>query len=94
VHAGLIATLSDHTAGYASYTLIPKNRRILTVEYKINFLALRWASFWSAVPGSSNRAGICWLRSPTSMQSLEKPRPWWQRLCSRWQPSRPRNLRP
>ena len=39
VHAGLIATLSDHTAGYASYTLVPRNRRILTVEYKINFLA-------------------------------------------------------
>jgi len=39
VHAGLIATLADHTAGYASYTLVPKNRRILTVEYKINFLA-------------------------------------------------------
>jgi len=38
-HAGLIATLADHTAGYASYTLVPKNRRILTVEYKINFLA-------------------------------------------------------
>ena len=39
VHAGLLATLSDHTAGYASYTLVPRNRRILTVEYKINFLA-------------------------------------------------------
>jgi len=39
VHAGLIATLADHTAGYASYSLVPPNRRILTVEYKINFLA-------------------------------------------------------
>jgi len=38
VHAGLIATLADHTAGYASFTLVPKNMRILTVEYKINFL--------------------------------------------------------
>jgi len=39
VHAGVIATLADHTAGYASYTLVPEDRRILTVEYKINFLA-------------------------------------------------------
>lgn len=38
VHAGLIATLADHTAGYASYSLVPPDRRILTVEYKINFL--------------------------------------------------------
>jgi len=38
VHAGLIATLADHTAGYASYTLVPRTRRILTIEYKINFL--------------------------------------------------------
>ena len=39
VHAGLIATMADHTAGYASYSLVSRNRRILTVEYKINFLA-------------------------------------------------------
>ena len=39
VHAGLIATMADHTAGYASYSLVPPDRRILTVEYKINFLS-------------------------------------------------------
>jgi uncharacterized protein (TIGR00369 family) len=38
VHAGVIATMADHTAGYASYSLVPADRRILTVEYKINFL--------------------------------------------------------
>ena len=37
-HAGVIATLADHTAGYAAYTVIPEDHRILTVEYKINFL--------------------------------------------------------
>jgi uncharacterized protein (TIGR00369 family) len=37
IHAGLIATMSDHTAGYAAYTLMPDNLRILTVEFKINF---------------------------------------------------------
>jgi len=38
IHAGLIATMSDHTAGYAAYTLVPDNMRILTIEFKINFL--------------------------------------------------------
>ncbi len=38
IHAGLIATMSDHTAGYAAYTLVPENTRILTIEFKINFL--------------------------------------------------------
>jgi uncharacterized protein (TIGR00369 family) len=38
IHAGLIASMSDHTAGYAAYTLVPENIRILTIEFKINFL--------------------------------------------------------
>jgi len=38
IHAGLIATMSDHTAGYAAYTLVPDDIRILTIEFKINFL--------------------------------------------------------
>lgn len=38
VHAGVIATMADHTAGYASFTLVPEDKVILTVEYKINFL--------------------------------------------------------
>jgi uncharacterized protein (TIGR00369 family) len=38
IHAGLIATMSDHTAGYAAYTLVPDNIRILSIEFKINFL--------------------------------------------------------
>ena len=38
IHAGVMSTLADHTAGYASYTLIPEDSRILTIEFKINFL--------------------------------------------------------
>jgi len=38
VHAGVLATMADHTAGYASYSLVPERQRILTVEYKINYL--------------------------------------------------------
>ena len=38
VHAGLISTMADHTAGYAAFTMVPHNHRILTIEFKINFL--------------------------------------------------------
>jgi len=37
VHAGVIATMADHTAGYACYSLVPENRRILSVEFKISY---------------------------------------------------------
>lgn len=37
VHAGVIATLADHTAGYAAYSIVPEDTRILTIEFKINF---------------------------------------------------------
>jgi len=37
-HAGVMATMADHTAGYAAFTLIPEDYRILTIEFKINFL--------------------------------------------------------
>jgi len=37
VHAGVIATLADHTAGYSAYTIVPESMRILTIEFKINY---------------------------------------------------------
>jgi uncharacterized protein (TIGR00369 family) len=39
VHAGVVSTLADHTAGYAAFSLVPRDRRILTVEYKISLVA-------------------------------------------------------
>ena len=38
IHAGVMATLSDHTGGYAAFTTIPEDYRILTIEFKINLL--------------------------------------------------------
>lgn len=38
IHAGVIATLADHTAGAAGTTLISENEEILTIEFKINFI--------------------------------------------------------
>jgi uncharacterized protein (TIGR00369 family) len=37
IHAG--ATIADSAGGYAALTLFPENTAVLTVEYKINFLA-------------------------------------------------------
>ena len=38
IHAGLMATMADHTAGYAAFTVVSEDFRILTIEFKINFL--------------------------------------------------------
>jgi uncharacterized protein (TIGR00369 family) len=55
-HAGVIATMADHTAGYATYSLVPEGQRILTIEYKINFLRPVTGEFlkcraWVVKPG-------------------------------------------
>lgn len=38
VHAGVQATMADHTAGTAAATLLPPAQIVLTVEFKINLL--------------------------------------------------------
>jgi uncharacterized protein (TIGR00369 family) len=38
VHAGVHATIADHTAGVAAATLIRENRMVMSVEFKINLL--------------------------------------------------------
>ena len=38
VHAGVLATMADHTAGYSAYTIVPEDKRILTIEFKINYI--------------------------------------------------------
>ncbi len=38
IHAGVQATMADHTAGGAASTLIAEDEFVLTVEFKVNFL--------------------------------------------------------
>lgn len=38
VHAGVHATIADHSAGVAAATLLRENRMVLSVEFKINLL--------------------------------------------------------
>lgn len=39
LHAGIVTTICDSACGYAAYTLMPDGARVLSVEFKINFLA-------------------------------------------------------
>jgi uncharacterized protein (TIGR00369 family) len=39
VHGAVIAAIVDTACGYASYTLMPADVDVLTVEFKINFMA-------------------------------------------------------
>jgi uncharacterized protein (TIGR00369 family) len=45
-HAGALTTIADSAAGYAAFTLMPADARVLTVEFKVNLLA----------PGAGERA--------------------------------------
>jgi uncharacterized protein (TIGR00369 family) len=38
-HAGVIATLADNASGYAAFSLMAPGASVLTVEFKMNFLA-------------------------------------------------------
>jgi uncharacterized protein (TIGR00369 family) len=39
VHGGAVAAIADSAAGYAALSLMPEGAGVLTVEFKINFLA-------------------------------------------------------
>lgn len=38
-HAGIISTVADNAAGYASFSLMEESSSILTVEFKLNLLS-------------------------------------------------------
>ena len=39
LHAAVVTALMDNACGYAAMTVSPAGKEILTVEYKVNFLA-------------------------------------------------------
>ena len=39
VHGGIVGALADSAAGYSALSLMPPGTEVVTVEYKINFLA-------------------------------------------------------
>ena len=49
IHAGISSTIMDSACGYAAYTLMPADSRVLTIEFKINLLAPAAGEFFRAV---------------------------------------------
>jgi uncharacterized protein (TIGR00369 family) len=39
LHAGISTTIADSAAGYAAFSLMPPGASVLTVEFKVNFMA-------------------------------------------------------
>ena len=39
IHAGISSTIMDSACGYAAFSLMPADARVLTIEFKINLLA-------------------------------------------------------
>ena len=38
-HGGITTTIADSACGYSGFTLMPAEASVLTIEYKVNFLA-------------------------------------------------------
>lgn len=39
LHAGIVTTIVDSACGYAAFSLMPADAAVLTIEYKVNFVA-------------------------------------------------------
>jgi uncharacterized protein (TIGR00369 family) len=56
LHAGAVTALADSACGYAAASLMPDDRDVLTVEFKVNLLSLARGDRFRAV-GDVVRAG-------------------------------------
>lgn len=64
LHAGVLSTIADSAGGYAAYTMAPPSFRVLTVEYKMNFLAPAVGDLFLArgrVIRAGKRIAVCQL---------------------------------
>ena len=56
IHGGVSATIMDSACGYAAFSLMPHNARVLTIEFKTNLLAPAAGKCFRAV-GQVRKAG-------------------------------------
>ncbi len=56
IHAGISSTIMDSACGYAAFSLMPADARVLTIEFKINLLAPAAGEQFRAI-GSVRKAG-------------------------------------
>ncbi len=48
LHAGVVTTVVDSACGYAALSLMPEDAAVLSVEYKVNFLAPATGQYFRA----------------------------------------------
>ena len=56
IHAGISSVVMDSACGYAAFTLMPAEARVLTIEFKINLLAPATGEIFRAV-GKVRKSG-------------------------------------
>jgi uncharacterized protein (TIGR00369 family) len=49
IHAGISSTIMDSACGYAAFSLMPAETRVLTIEFKINLLAPAAGEYFHAI---------------------------------------------
>jgi len=54
VHAGVMATLADSAAGYATLSLLPPGSGVLAVEFKLSFIRPQLAKLFAHAEKSEN----------------------------------------
>lgn len=56
IHAGVVTAVVDSACGYAAYTLMPADSEVLSIEYKVNFMAPAKGEIFKGI-GKVLRAG-------------------------------------
>ncbi|HZQ90880.1 MAG TPA: PaaI family thioesterase [Terriglobales bacterium] len=70
VHAGVVTTLADHTAGGAARSSLDDTNDVITIEFKINFLQAASGARLQSV-GRTLRAGRRIVVAESEVYSLE-----------------------
>jgi uncharacterized protein (TIGR00369 family) len=74
VHAGVITTLADHTAGGAARAAVSPGTDVITIEFKINFLKPAKADMLAAT-GQVLRAGKTIIASESEVYAMTADEP-------------------
>jgi uncharacterized protein (TIGR00369 family) len=83
VHAGVMTTLADHRAGGAARAAVAAGNDVLTVEFKINFLApARGRRLTAAGRTLGPGARSSWPNRTCSTRAI--PRGSWRNASRRW----------
>jgi uncharacterized protein (TIGR00369 family) len=84
IHAGVMATMADHTSGCAARGVVGFDHDVVSVEFKINFLRPQSPTVYAAGVASSAQAR-CWLSAkPKCLLKKTVKKKWCRRPWSLW----------